>query len=297
MCFLSRLCRIKSPRTKRRPNPGAPVRCGFELVWVTAQVVCICSVGFLATGSEPTKRILRITADPNNLPFSNERLEGFENKIAELIAQDLNAEIHYTWRAQRRGFFRETLKAGECDLVLGVPTGFERALTTEPYYRSSYCFVYRKDGDFKARSLDDPVLQRLRIGVQLIGADGVNSPPAHALADRSIITNIVGYTVYGDYRDPNPPARIVEAVAKGDVDVAIVWGPLAGYFAGKQSAPLEVVPVSPTSDPGLPFTFKISLGVRKMDKPLRDELNNILKHRQAEIETILRRYGVPLLDI
>src|SRR5690348_4579607 len=125
-------------------------------------------------------RILRIAADPNNLPFSNERREGFENKIAELIARELNADLQYVWRAQRRGFFRETLKEGNCDLVMGVPAQFEQALTTVPYYRSTYVFVSRTDKHLALRSLDDPVLHRLKIGAQLVGNDGVNTPPVHA---------------------------------------------------------------------------------------------------------------------
>src|SRR4051812_33001916 len=160
-----------------------------------------------AADPAPSRRVLRIAADPNNLPFSNERREGFENKIADLLAQELVAEIEYTWHAQRRGFFRETLKDGNCDLVLGVPNHFERALTTQPYYRSSYVFVFRTDSGLSLQSLDDPALRGLRIGVQLVGNDGADTPPAHALARRGIITNMVGFTLYGNYRDPNPPAR------------------------------------------------------------------------------------------
>jgi quinoprotein dehydrogenase-associated probable ABC transporter substrate-binding protein len=243
-----------------------------------------------ATGN---KRVLRVTSDPNNLPFSNEKREGFENKLAELIAKELHAELRYSWRAQRRGFFRETLKEDRADLVLGVPAHFDMALTTAPYYRSSYVFVYRKDRNLRLRSLDDPALHNLKIGVQMIGNDETNTPPAHALAHRGIVNNVVGYTLYGDYRDPNPPARIVDAVVKGEVDVAVVWGPLAGYFAKHASVPLEVVPVSPAADPNLPFTFSIAMGVRKSDKPLRDEIDAVLQRKRNEIDAILDEYGVP----
>jgi mxaJ protein len=250
----------------------------------------------LAQG-EQTNRILRITADPNNLPFSNNKLEGFENKIAEIIAQDLGAEIQYSWRAQRRGFFRETLKENTADLVLGVPTEFERALTTKPYYRSSYAFVSRKDRSLKIRSFDDPALRTLKVGVQLVGDDGVNTPPAHALARRGIITNVVGFTLYGDYSQANPPARIVEAVANGGLDIAIVWGPLGGYFAKHEKVPLEVTPLEVQFDrPALPMAFDISFGVRKRDKELRDALNAVLLRRQKEIDKILEEYGVPRVN-
>jgi mxaJ protein len=243
-------------------------------------------------------RVIRVAADPNNLPFTNDRLEGFENKIAELVAKELGVGIEYTWRAQRRGFFRTTLKEGEADLVLGVPTGLDMALCTAPYYRSTYVFVTRKDRNRKIESLDDPALKSLKVGVQLVGNDGINTPPAHGLARRGIIDNVVGYTLYGDYSEPNPPARIVEGVAKGESDVAVVWGPLAGYFAKRQSTELTLTPVTPVDDPpGLRYAFNISMGVRRPDKEFRDELNAVLERKRPEIERILDEYGVPRLPI
>ena len=245
-----------------------------------------------ASSSEP--RVLRVCADPNNLPFSNGREEGFENRIARLLAEDLRAELRYTWWAQRRGFFRNTLRAGVCDVVLGVPASFELAQTTSPYYRSSYVFVYRRDKRLNLRSFDDPALRRLKIGVQVIGDDGANAPPVHALASRGVVENVRGYTVYGDYAEESPPARLVEAAARGEVDVAIAWGPLAGYFARKTEVPLEVVPVSPQIDlPYLPFVFDISMGVRRGDDALREELEAFIQRRRPDIERILDEYGVP----
>jgi mxaJ protein len=241
-----------------------------------------------------TRRVLHISADPNNLPFTNDRLEGFENKIAQVIAKDLNADVQYHWRAQRRGFFREALTQGEADLVLGVPAGFERALTTTPYYRSTYVFVWRQDRNLTVESFNDPVLKQLKIGVQMVGDDYTNTPPAHALAARGIIDNVRGYTLYGDYARPNPPARIIDALATGEIDIAVVWGPLAAYFAGKQSAPMELRPVLPAIDPtGLPFSFNIAMGVRKGNTALRDELNVVLARHQTEIDRILDDYRVP----
>ncbi len=241
--------------------------------------------------------VLRVCADPNNLPFSNQRGEGFENKIAELLAHDMGERVEYTWWAQRRGFFRNTLRAGTCDIVIGVPAAFEMALTTKPYYRSTYVFLSRKDRRLNLTSLDDPKLKDLKIGVQIIGDDFSNAPPAHALGRRNIVGNVKGFTVYGDYSQPNPPARIVDAVAKGDVDVAIVWGPLAGYFAKQARVPLEVVPVSPQIDqPFLPFVFDISMGVRRDDQQLRDEVEQVLDKRRDEIDRILREYQVPRVD-
>ena len=241
--------------------------------------------------------VLRVCADPNNLPFSNNRGEGFENKIAELLARDLNERVEYTWWAQRRGFFRNTLKAGACDVVIGVPSAFEMALTTKPYYRSTYVFLYRKDRGLKVNSLDDPILKKVRIGVQMVGDDFSNTPPAHALSKRNIVQNVRGYTLYGDYSQHDPPARIVDAVAKGDVDLAIVWGPLAGYFAKQSRVPMEVVPVSPQIDqPFMPFVFDISMGVRRGDQDLRDQVEQVMERRRGEIDRILEDYRVPRVD-
>jgi mxaJ protein len=247
-----------------------------------------------AAAPVPPPRELRVCADPNNLPYSNRKLEGYENRLAEMVARDLHATVRYTWWPQHRGFLRNTLKAGTCDVVMGLPSSVELAATTRPYYRSTYVFVYRKDRGIAVTSFDDPVLRKLKIGVQMVGDDGNNSPPAHALASRGIVDNIAGYSVYGDYSQPNPPARIVEAVAKGDVDLAVVWGPLAGYFAPRQKVPLELVPVSPQIDrPFLPFVFDMAMGVRRGDAKLHAELETFIERRQPEIDTLLDRYGIP----
>ena len=238
---------------------------------------------------------LRICADPNNLPYSNEKQEGFENKLAQIIAHDLGRDVDYTWWAMRRGFFRHTLSAQQCDVVMGVPVSTERALTTDPYYRSTYVFVTRKDRNLNISSIDDPRLKKLKVGVQIIGDDYNNSPPAESLAKRGAIKNVVGYTVYGNYLTPNPTARIVEAVAKGDVDVAIVWGPQAGYFAAQQSVPLTITPVRPMQDGPLPFTFEISLGVRRKNEQLRRELDSILRRHRTDIDKLLAEYHVPVI--
>ena len=257
----------------------------------------LAALGPDARGAAPPRRVLRVCADPNNLPFSNANREGLENRIAELVARDLGAEVRYTWWAQHRGFFRNTLNAGLCDLVPGMPSSLERAWATRPYYRSSYVFVTRRDRGLRIRSFDDTVLQRLRIGVQLVGDDYANPPPAHALARRGLAANVSGYRVLDDYRRPNPPAHIVDAVARGEVDVAVVWGPLAGYFARRSRVALDLVPVRPQVDvPFLPFVFDISMGVRRGDTAFRAEIDSALVRRRAEIARILDEFGVPRLD-
>jgi mxaJ protein len=240
---------------------------------------------------------LRVCADPNNLPFSNAKGEGFENRIAELIARDMGRKVAYTWWAQRRGFVRNTLNSGECDLIVGVPSSFDLTAVTNPYYRSTYVFVTRKDRGLEISSYDDPILKRLKIGVQLVGDDGSNTPPVHALGARGIRGNLKGYLVYGDYREPNPASRIVHAVANGDVDVAVVWGPLAGYFSARERVPLQLTPVSPQVDlPFLPQVFDIAMGVRREDRALRDTLDEILEREKKTIDSILEEYHVPRAD-
>jgi mxaJ protein len=257
----------------------------------------LAGLSLLLLGTGADARELRVCADPNNLPFSNERGEGFENKIAALIADKLGATLSYTWWAQRRGFIRNTLNAGSCDLVTGTTNGIEMLRTTLPYYRSGYAFVTRQDGP-KVSSLDDPILHKLRIGIQLVGEDGANPPPAEALARRGIVNNVRGYLVYGDYRERNPAAAIMEAVARGEIDVAIVWGPIAGYFASRASVPLTATLVTPENDgPRLPMVFDINMGVRKDDPTLRDEINAALTNLRPKIDAVLASYGVPRADL
>ena len=241
-------------------------------------------------------RALRVCADPNNLPFSNQAGEGFENRIAELLASDRGTRVEYTWWAQRRGFVRNTLQAGVCDVVMGVPHGFELTRTSRPYYRSTYVFAARRDGGTRLASLDDPRLRELRIGVQMIGDDFTNTPPAHALARRGLVGNVVGYSVYGDYARPSPLSAIVDAVDRGEVDAALVWGPAAGYFARSARHPLALTPVRPAGDGSFPFEFDISMGVRRDAAALQAELDGFIARRGADIDRILDEYGVPRVE-
>jgi mxaJ protein len=238
---------------------------------------------------------LRVCADPNNLPFSNAKGEGFENRIVEIVAKDLNASVSYTWWAQRFGFLRNTLNAGVCDLVPGIAGGQGLLLTYPPYYRSSYVFVTRA-GEPPVASLDDPRLKTLRIGVQLVGDNGTNTPPVEALARRGITANVRGYSVVGDYRQANPPAAIIAALASGDIDVAMAWGPMAGYFASRQSVPLQVTPMAEGQSDGQPVAFDIAMGLRRDEGALRQEVEAALLRSKPEIDAVLAQYAVPRLD-
>ncbi|MFL6752378.1 MAG: substrate-binding domain-containing protein [Sphingomicrobium sp.] len=241
-------------------------------------------------------RVLKVCADPNNLPFSNAKEEGFENKVVRIVAQELHAEVEYVWHAQRRGNVRETLNAGECDVIPGVASSLEMLATSRPYYRSTYVAVVR-DGPLDGlSSFDDPRLGKLRIGVQLVGDDGSNTPPAHALTMRGMVANVRGYTIYGDYDSAAPQSPIVDAVARGDVDVAFVWGPTAGYFAKSEPVKLKLTPAPVSDGPALPMVYDISMGVRRDDVALRRELDAALHERAGDIRAVLIQYGVPLVE-
>lgn len=243
----------------------------------------------------PPTQPLRVCADPNNLPFSNQRRAGFENRIAMLLARDMGTTVQFSWRPQMRGFVRKGLKAGACDVYMGVPAAFGPLLTTAPYYRSTYVIVYRTGSRVHVRSLDDPALRKIKVGVHLIGDDYQNTPPAQALAARGIVQNVRGYPIVGDYSKPDPQAEIIKALERGEIDVAIVWGPFAGYFAKRSRTPLTLVPVTPAHDAsGQTFAFDIAVGVGRADSALARTLDTLLVRERPAIHKILAEYGVPL---
>ena len=255
------------------------------------------AVGVLAAANvDAGARSLRVCADPNNLPYSNERGEGFENRIVTLLATDLGAEVDYTWWAQRRGFIRNTLKAGLCDLIAGVPTDMEMLATTRPYYSSTYVAVTRADRGLDVASFDDPRLRGMKIGVQMIGDDFANTPPAHALSRRGLIGNVRGFMIYGDYSRNAPQADIITAVASGAVDIAFVWGQVAGYFGRQAPVELSIHPLGTEDEVSeLPMAFGVAMGVRRRDEGLKAEVQHILDARRGAIREILGQYGVPLV--
>jgi len=262
----------------------------------SAVLLAIATVpGGICAAAEPDT--LRVCADPNNLPFSNRAGEGFENKLAEMIAHKLGKQVAYTWWAQRRGFIRHTLKAGDCDVVMGVPAHYDLVEATKPYYRSGYVFVSQTARHLQLDAIDDPQLRTLTVGVHLIGDDGNNTPPAHALGQQGIVDNVRGYMIYGDYREPDPPARLIEAVEHGEIEIAAAWGPLAGYAAKHSTVPLTITPIT-GGERFAPqrFQFDIAMGVRKGDHALRDQLNDFIDQSSTEIRTLLTEYGVPLAD-
>jgi mxaJ protein len=265
-------------------------------VLITVVTIALSVIAVAAKSFPDANPPLRVCADPNNLPFSNSRKEGFENKLAKLVGKELDRPVQYTWWAQRRGFFRSTLRDSLCDVVMGVPSSLEMVRRTKPYYRSTYVFVTRADRGLALRSLDDTTLRRLKIGVPMVGDDYASTPPAAAMIKRGLATNLVPYSVYGDYAKPNPPARLIEAVRAGEVDVAMAWGPLAGYFA-REGDSLVVTPVTPQIDlPFMPMTFDIAMGVRPSDSLFAAQLDTVIDRRRGAIDSLLAEYGVPRLD-
>lgn len=232
---------------------------------------------------------LRVCADPANLPYSQRDESGFENRIARLVAEDLGMRLSWFWQEQGRGFVRKTMGAGECELFIGVPAGFDRVLRTRPYYRSSYVAVTRR-GTPPFSGFDPAGLRARRFGVQLIGNDLAASPPGYALALGGATANVTGFLVYGE-----GPAgqRMVDAVADGSIDVALVWGPQAGWFARRAKVALELAPVAAPAGLAMPFEYAIAMGVRKGDTALRDRLDEVLARRKADIDAILDQYAVP----
>jgi len=279
---------------------SAAIRAGA----LAAAAACFALAG-AARADEPAAadNVLRVCADPNNMPLSNRAGEGYENRIAELLARDLGWKLEYTWFPQRMGFIRNTLKARDpdqdrfkCDLVMGVPVGYELTLTTPAYYRSTWAMVIPKGkglDDIRTPDdllkLDSTRLKSLRFG--LVGG----TPPTDWLLKNKLIDQAVPVQRQSGDPDAYPGQLIEDELASGRVDVAFAWGPIAGYFAKHAKAPgMSVMPFPPSPD--IQFDYKISMGVRFGEKEWRDRIAGLIAREQKEIDAILLSYGVPLLD-
>ena len=260
-----------------------------QILWLL-MIVAAAGLAVPAAHAEELKA-LRVCADPDNLPFSNRQEQGFENRIAALVAAELGVPLVYTWWPQRRGFLRGTLNARRCDVVIGIPAGHPMVLTTGAYYASPYVVVSRIQEDLQIASLDDPLLKELRIGVYQ------NSPVDFVLGRQGMVDNVIGYSTFYDGR-VNYPQKIIEDVTSGRIDVAIVWGPAAGYFVGQQPDALTLAPVAipplEGNGEGEAEEFAMSMGVRKTDASLHAVLETVLGTGGDEIRQILQQYGVPL---
>ena len=234
--------------------------------------------------------VFRACADPRNLPFSNAAGEGFENKIAELFARKLGKSVAYTFYPDATGFIRNTLNAHRCDVVLGIAQGDDIVQPTSPYYRTSYVAAYREDGPLKGlESLSDPRLKTAKIGVV------AGTPPASFLAADGLLGQIKSYALVVDTRVDSPTHEMMDDLDRGEIDIALLWGPIAGYYAMKAKTPTAVVPL--LKEQGGPhMAYRIVMGVRHSDQNWKRDLNKLISENQGEIQTILRSYGVPLLD-
>ncbi len=234
--------------------------------------------------------VFRACADPRNLPFSNEGREGFENKIADLFAKQLGKSVGYAFYPGATGFIRNTLNARRCDVVLGIAQGDDIVQPTNPYYRTSYAAAYKKGGALDGLdSLQDPRLKTARIGVV------AGTPPVTYLATGGLLPQIKSYALMVDTRFDSPAQQMMSDLEKGDIDVALLWGPLAGYYAAKATAPITVTPLVKEQN-GPKMTYRIVMGVRHSDQIWKRSLNKLIADNQDAINAILKSYGVPLLD-
>jgi quinoprotein dehydrogenase-associated probable ABC transporter substrate-binding protein len=266
---------------------------GGRVSWLAA----LLGVG-LACGSWPAmaqtadivdRSALKVCADPNNLPFSNEKKEGFENKIAEMMGAALKLKVEYTWFPQVIGFVRNTLQAHRCDLVMGTVAGDDIMQTTNPYYYTTYVMLYRSDKRPAFDGLEDPRLASLRLGV--VGA----TPPSDLLVRHDLMAHAKPYQLTVDTRAESPTHQMVQDVVNGTIDVGFLWGPIAGYYRKHDELPLTLVPLK--DEPGAArMKYHIAMGVRGNEPEWRRRVNAVILKQQPEITAILRDYGVPLLN-
>jgi mxaJ protein len=248
----------------------------------------VLAAALFASAPAVARPVLRVCADPNNMPFSNARGEGLENALARLVARELDADLQYTWMPQRRGFVRNTLDAKVCDVIVGIPAQSDAVLTTRPYYHAGYVFAYRTDRVPGLRSFDDPRLAKLRVGVPLVGNDMAATPPGHALARRGLTDNVVGYAPLGSTAVAE---RMVAALADGTLDVALLWEPQARYYARRQDFEVTLAPAHDASGDE-PDDFAMAMGVRRDDTALRAALSGALLRAAPRIDAVLRDYGL-----
>ncbi len=270
--------------------------------WILAILACSAAplraqdslgTALLKTGREVG--VLRVCADPDNLPASNQKGEGYEIRLAELVAKAWGWQVEYAWWPVRRGFFSRALNGGYCDVAMTAPSGLDMAGVTRPYFRSGYQIVYRKDRGYHLSSLADTLFRHLRIGVHILNSDAENTPPAMALSRFGVVGNLHGFPT--NYSDLHRPEEIFRALELDSIDVAIVWGPIAGYYVARSPVPLVMAPVAEAEVDGIPFAFSMGMAVRRRDRGLRDSLQVVLDQHRGEIEKILKDYGIPLLPL
>ena len=232
---------------------------------------------------------LRVCADPSNLPFSNEKGDGFENKIARLLGEKLGKPVTYAYFPQIIGFVRNTLNAYRCDLIMGVAVGDDLVQTTNPYYHTSYALLVKKGSDLDGvTALDDPRLKDKRIGVV------AGTPPATIMVRNGLMDRAKPYPLTIDTRAEAPAKSMVDDLQAGQIDAGVLWGPIAGYWAVHQRLPLTLMPLA--SGDGVRMDFLIAMGVRRSDQAWKRQLNTLISANQGAIDQILAEYGIPLIN-
>jgi len=236
-------------------------------------------------------KVLRVCADPNNLPFSNEKGEGFENKIAEYLAKKINKELAYAFYPGATGFVRNTLNAHLCDVILGIPQGNDLVQPTNPYYRTTYAIVTRAGSELEGlTTLDDPRLKSKQHRIGLVA----NTPPGNILAKEGLMGAVKPYPLMVDTRFDSSSATMIRDLEAGEIDVALLWGPIAGYYVKNAKTKLNLAPIRETA--GTRMAFRVAFGVRHSDQIWKRDLNQFISQNKSELEKILIDYGVPLID-
>jgi len=235
--------------------------------------------------------VFRVCADPSDLPFSNQAGEGFENHIAAVLAKDLGKSVGFTWQPQVFGFLRLTLNDYRCDVVMGITQGNDEVANSNAYYRSVYALIFRAHSGFDGiTDLKDPRLKGKRIGII------AGTPPANILAENDLLDHVHAYQLSVNLRFFAPAHDMTDDLEHGKIDIGVLWGPIAGYFASRSSGKLQIVPLLHESSDGPPMMFSIVMGVRHGEDGWRRTLNAAIGRAQPEITKILESYGVPLLD-
>lgn len=237
------------------------------------------------------RKALRVCSTPSNLPYANEKGEGYENKIAEIVASELKLPVEYTWFPQGLGFIRKTLGAKKCDLVIGTAQADEFTQNTNPYYRTTYALIYKKGSDLEGlTSLFDPRLKDKRVGIQA----GV--PAADYVAKAGLMVKARPYRLMVDTRYDNPMQEMIKDLRAGETDLVVLWGPYAGYFTKDVKDSVTVVPML-EEQAGLPkLEYRITMGVRIGDQAWKRQINEIIAKRQGDIDKVLLDFGVPIID-
>jgi len=282
------------------------MRHAAERCWQKLALPCVALAALILPGAAPAQqpsrdsmdlsielvdpKVLRVCADPHNLPFSNEKLEGFENKLAELFAKKLDKSIAYTWFPQATGFVRQTLGSHRCDVIMGFPQGDDLVQSTNPYYRTAYAFIFKPGSDLEGiDTLADARLKEKRIGIV------AGTPAATYLAINGLLAHAKPYALMVDTRIDSSAEAMVKDLKSGEIDIGILWGPMAGYYAKQENPALRVVPILKENG-GPRLTYRLTMGVRAADQTWKRQLNRLIQENQGEINRLLIAYGVPLLD-